>query len=136
MASSNWNASHIAALVVALVAASGYAWLAAGTLPFTAAADAWSAVPFLLVAALAWRAGRRSAGRDAVTLGVGSVTRLRAWVVAIALFVALELGTLFAEPRRRFPTASALLDSFDHSRPNKALVFLLWLLLGWALVGR
>lgn len=114
--------------------------------PFSASADAWVAVCFVFMGALAAAALVRRHREAAVTDGeqrgerVGaSWSELRAWTSAVALFVVVELTSYFAGfsgDRHDFPTLSSLYDEAAGSRGVKGLIVLAWLGLGWALFSR
>ena len=52
----------------------------------------------------------------------------------VALAVGWELVALFSSPREEHPTLSTITDEIMSVHPGRALVFALWLALGWLLV--
>ena len=56
------------------------------------------------------------------------------WLVLVALAVGWELAALFSSPRADHPTLSTITDEIMSVHPGRALVFALWLALGWLLV--
>ena len=136
-------------LVVAGVAACGYAALASATTPFTVAADAVVAAPLAL--ALASLAGRALDARRATPSSGGLapgqpdtaarrdvvVTRPSLpWISLVALVAAWEVVSFVALPRRDHPTLSSMYDAVSRWQAVKAILVLGWLALGWALVRR
>jgi hypothetical protein len=110
--------------------AAGLSAWGALTDPFTASADAVTAVAIALGGALAawrWRA---------TTTG-GPVPRVPAparrwwpWVAIAAAIVGFELATFLLGPRVDYPTLSSLYDSAARVRPVKGAFFAAWLALG------
>ncbi len=123
----------------AVAAVATYAYVAAGTAPFTAGADALTAVAFLplggvMVVSLARRRRRGLARLPAELAPGGAVVP---WIGAVAALVVWELVTYaagFAAGRHAFPTVSSLADQAFRWRGAKAALFALWLALGWGLV--
>jgi len=142
--------------VALLVAAALYAWLVAGTTPFTTTADVVTAIPLgalVVVAALQRLAGAGATGagatgagaprpwdrspvRDAGPDGPTGAGPVLPWLVLIAAAVALELFNYFSGTRYAHPTLSSMYDSAARWRAVKAAVVLGWLALGWYLVRR
>jgi hypothetical protein len=141
---------------VALVLIGGtYAWVVAGTRPFSAPADAGVAVGFAAVGTLAARSlarrHRRTSGGTGASAGAtaGAVVDappvpepaglVRAWVAAAVIIAALELATYLAglaDTRDAFPTVSSLYDEAAASTAAKAVVVFAWMALGWGLFRR
>lgn len=133
----HWRRAVQWPVVVAVAAA--YAYVAAGTTPFTAGADALTAVAFVplggvMVVSLARRRRRGLARLPAELAPGGAVVP---WVGALAALVLWELATYaagFAAGRHAFPTVSSLADQAFRWRGAKAALFALWLAMGWGLV--
>lgn len=113
------------------------AW-AAVTMPFTAGAEAVTAVGLglvTIVVAARWH-------RPVPTLDLGAPVEGRAvarsrrwpWLALGATFVAWELVCFFLGPRVDHPTISSFYDSATRWPAVKAACFLGWLCLGAALV--
>jgi hypothetical protein len=129
------------ALSVALLGLA-YAVLASFTHPFTWAANAVTAVPLVVAAAVAlWWArhhGSRGAGEKA-----GGADRPRSrrgapwalWSAPILAVIGWELYCFANLPRSMHPTVSSLLDILDSTRGGKIVAFAAWLALGWFLVA-
>ena len=137
---SRWASPGYAA---ALVATAAYSWWAAGTTPFTVAADVATAIPLGVLVALAlaqWRAPRRGGApaRPLRRLDPPGTATGAAWPLPSVLLAALafELYNFFSAPRSAHPTVSSLYDSAAGTHAWKALFFLAWLALGWDLLRR
>jgi hypothetical protein len=115
----------------ALLLAGGCSWLAGAARPFTGPAGLLQALSYAVMAALAWRAWRRR-----LPARGGGLARTWAWAASVSLVVAFELAMYCSRPRRSHPTISSLYGELATAQPGRALVFFLWLLAGWALVGR
>lgn len=132
------------ALVAPVVAAAlAYAWLLAGTRPFTPAADALAAVGLAagvagltlrLVAARPAPAGPEAGGPRDASPPAGRSRTVLPWVALLAVVVAWELFCYVAGPRVAHPTLSSLSDLAARYQWLKALMVLAWLWLGWELV--
>jgi hypothetical protein len=115
-------------VVAAVVACS---WVASGLRPFTPSEEVLVAIPALLALLLSTRTSR--------TTGTGSVdasSRASAaiWLAFVVVAAAWEFNAFFASPRSAHPTLSVIADAVMSVRPGRALVFVLWLALGWVLV--
>jgi hypothetical protein len=128
------RARRRALLVLGAAVAVGLAAWAATTTPFTAGADAVTAIGLGLIAlevALHWR----HVPATAASVGSpGDRARWWPWLVLTAVVVAWELVCLFLGPRVAHPTISSLYDSAAHWQAVKAACFFAWLCLGAALV--
>jgi hypothetical protein len=120
------HSQWLLALVVA--AAAIYSWIAAGFRPFTVAEEIMVAIPALVVFALAWRPSRAPA---TVQWSRASVA---CWLGLVALAVGWELLAYFSTPRHDHPTLSVIADEIMSVHIGRALMFLLWLALGWLFV--
>ena len=115
-------------VALVMVAAAVYSWIAAGFRPFTVAEEIMVAIPALAVFAAAWRPSRPPAAvqwsRASVAL-LARAGRARGGVGAPRLLL---------DPRHDHPTLSVIADEIMSVHVGRALMFLLWLGLGWALV--
>lgn len=117
-----------------------YAWIAAGTKPFTTGADIAAAVPLAVATAVAigggrWRAATRAPRAD----GRRNDGSFWPWVAVLGAIALLELVSYLVglgRPRNGYPTLSSLYDQVSSVRGVKALFFLGWLSLGWVIVCR
>jgi hypothetical protein len=129
------SARHPWGLVLGAVVVGAYCWFSADLRPFTIPIDAAVAVPSLIVMAYAWRRSgvsvTKPAGND-VSGSRGSAP----WVALFGVLVALELSAYFSSPRREHPTLSSISDALMGTHVGRAVMFALWLLLGWALLLR
>ena len=116
-------------LVVAAVAA--YSWVAAGLRPFTLFEEVLVAIPAFLVLVVAMRTSgtRRTDSVDASSRGSAAI-----WLGLVVVAAGWELNAYFSSPRSAHPTLSVIADSVMSVRAGRALVFVLWLALGWVLV--
>jgi hypothetical protein len=122
-------------VVVTVGAAAVYSWIAAGFRPFTTTEDVLVAIPAIAVLVLACRPSpassppivdqpaRRTSRRSVVV-----------WIALVVLATVWELTALFSSPRADHPTLSVIADNIMSVHPGRALMFLLWLALGWVLV--
>ena len=115
-------------LAFALGAAAVYSWVAAGFRPFTVAEEVMVAIPALLVFAAAWRPSRAPA---TVRWSRASIA---CWLGLVVLAIGWELLAYFSSPREDHPTLSVIADEIMSVHVGRALMFLLWLALGWLLV--
>ncbi len=121
---------------------SGTAALAAATTPFTTSADIAAGVPILVLAVmvvLRWPLRPRPRPLHAHGAGDGRGTQVqhpwRAWMILFGAVVAWELAEYAARgSRAHHPTFSSMADAVDRYVVLKAIVFLLWLALGVAIV--
>jgi hypothetical protein len=116
----------LVALVV--VGLAGYSWVAAGLRPFTIPEEVMVAIPALLVFAAAWRPTREP---PPVRWSGVSVAL---WLGLVVIAVGWELLAYFSSPRHDHPTLSVIADEIMSVHPGRALLFLLWLVLGWLFV--
>lgn len=118
---------HWRGTVLVAVAAT-YSFVAAGTTPFTWAANGVTAGAFAAMALVL--------ARHLVRLRPAHKIELREAVpivVLLLLIVAFELTTYFLNDRAAFPTLSSLYDETSRTRAVEAFVFFAWLVLGWTL---
>jgi hypothetical protein len=143
---------------LAFVLSVAYAWWVATTTPFTAGSYLAVSVGFVPIVLLAIHALLRrhravatptptpaptpgpaptpdpAPTHDPVTAGSP-----KAWMIAIGLFVVLELVTYIAgfwAPRHAYPTTSSLYDQAATHTAAKAAIVWAWLALGWGMFRR
>jgi hypothetical protein len=122
-----------AVLVATALGAAGLASWAALTVPFSAGADAVTALAIALGAGVAATQWRTMTAPLPATTGAAWWP----WLAVAALVVAWELVCLFLGPRVDHPTLSSLYDAATaHAPAVKGLFFLAWLWLGALLVRR
>ena len=126
--------------VVAVVAVGAGSWLAAGTRPFSDAADAACGAAFAAVGVglLAQRASLVTPAADRAQSDLAQ-TALWPWVVSLLLLAVWELVTYAAGlhgRRHSYPTISSLYDEAARWQGAKALAFFVWIALGWRLFRR
>ena len=129
--------------MAAVIAGLAYAVLVSFTHPFTWGADAVTAVPLGVVAAVAigrdLRA-RRSHGNGSAGIEPHRAARFprlgSIWVAPILAITGWELYCFVSVPRVEHPTLSSLIDLLDATRPGKTLAVVSWLAVGWFLVSR
>ena len=91
----------------------------------------------VLTVAAGW--GRSSTTAGPPPPGAKGRPSLAAWGAVTAVAVLFELATYVAgelATRHAFPTLSSLYDAAAQARPAKALVAVVWLVLGWVLFRR
>jgi hypothetical protein len=115
--------------VAAAVAA--YSWVAAGFRPFTLPEDVLVAIPALLGLVVATMRTSDPVRTDSPSRGSAAI-----WLGLVVVATGWELNALFSSPRSAHPTLSVIADDVMSVRPGRALVFVLWLALGWVLVRR
>ncbi len=123
------------ALAGAGAGAAGLSTWAAMTDPFTAGANAVSALGLFLVgsaAGLRWARARTAPALPSAA----RTTPWWPWAAFLLVVVAWELTCLFLGPRVDHPTLSSLYDSAAQFRPVRGACFFAWLCLGAALVRR
>lgn len=114
--------------MVGVVAA--YSWIAAGLRPFTLGEEVLVAVPGLVcLAAAIWTGTTHTDAGDATRRGSAAI-----WLLLVVAAVGWELTAYFSSPRSAHPTLSVIADNIMSVQPGRALVFALWLALGWVLV--
>ena len=116
-------------LLVAILVA-GYSWLATGLRAFTIPIDVAVGIPVVIVLDSSWRRSRLGGVPPALQhrpprRGVAG------WAALTAALTAWELAAYKSSPRRAHPTLSSISDNITSGHPARALVFALWLLLGW-----
>ncbi len=130
----------------AIVAAVTLSAIAGETTPFTWPADLVTAVALVagvIGVGLRIRSDRRLAAEPAAPGPVPSAPpahRRWPWLVVVVAVVAWELVTYFAGAsgaagREAYPTLSSLFDAATDGPALRALAFLLWLGLGWAVMA-
>jgi hypothetical protein len=125
---------------VLLAGGVGYSLIAASTRAFTLPADVLTGVAIVAMAVLVcvrWPLRPRRAAGAASTARAGSGHPYLPWVVLLILFVVWELfNYLVHGSRANHPTFSSITDAIDRTYLLKALMFLGWLALGWAILSR
>jgi hypothetical protein len=121
------------ALAGAGAGAAGLSTWAAMTNPFTAGANAVSALSLFLVVSAAGLRWRRARTAPALRSGTG-MEPWWPWAAFFLVVVAWELTCLFLGPRVDHPTLSSLYNSAARLRPVRGACFFAWLCLGAALV--
>jgi hypothetical protein len=121
---------------LAVVVAAVYSWFAARTTPFTTKANVMVAIPILLAIPAAAYFGHVNRTQQKSEQSGSRLTRPRLWPwwSVLGLIGAWELFCYLQLPRYGHPTFSSLYDSASRSQPFKAVLFLGWLALGWAIV--
>ena len=117
--------------LVAVAAAGVYSWVAAGLRPFTVEQEVMVAIPAVVVLVAALRPSRAPGRGAALRTSRGSAAL---WLGLAGLAVIWELVAFFSSPRSDHPTLSVMADEVMSVHPGRALIFLLWLTLGWLLV--
>jgi hypothetical protein len=123
--------------VALLVGAIAYAVLASFTRAFTSAADVVVAIPLagaVAIFALRLRTPRSAHPDDAQEVPGRFARRSLPWFALVVMVVGWELFTYASTPRHDHPTLSSVIDIVDSNHVGKAIVFLLWLILGWYLL--
>jgi hypothetical protein len=124
---------HLALFAGGAVAAGLSAW-AALTEPFTAGAEAVTALALVLVAAAAALRWRRAVAGPPLEPPSEPQGRWWPWIALATVVVAWELVSYFLGPRVDHPTVSSLYDSATRWRAVRGACFFAWLWLGAALV--
>ena len=123
-----------------LAGAAVYAWVAAGLRAFTLPMDAAVALVVLVMVVVGLRrpgvvVGNGGAGAPSHRGGArppgGAV-----WIGLVALLGGWELVAYLSSPRHDHPTLSSISDQVMSTHPGRAVMFALWLALGWALFAR
>ncbi|HEX3980348.1 MAG TPA: hypothetical protein VHW93_03950 [Acidimicrobiales bacterium] len=113
-----------------------YAALASLTRPFTVPADVVTAIPLVVVLALALVTHLR---RTTSVPRAPSAIRSRGtsvWLAVLGVTAAWELYCYVNQPRQVHPTLSVLIDLLDRTHVGKTAAFAAWLALGWFLARR
>ena len=111
-------------------AVAAYSWIAAGLRPFTLGEEVLVAVPGLVcLAAAIWTPGSPQTG----VAGASMRGSAAIWLVLVVAAAGWELTAYFSSPRSAHPTLSVIADNVMSVQPGRALVFALWLALGWIL---
>jgi hypothetical protein len=106
-----------------------YSWFAGGYRPFTLPMEIAVSIPIVVALVLAlWRRAPRT-----VDAGPTRTWRIgyAIWAGLFALAAAWELIAYFSLPRYDHPTLSIITDSIMSTHRGRALIFALWLALGW-----
>lgn len=111
------------------VAVIAYAWLSTGLRPFTVPIDVAVGVPVLILLGVSWRRSRLGAPSWPERRPARS--GLVVWASLIGALAAWELAAYLLSPRRAHPTLSSISDDLTSGHPTRALVFAIWVVLGW-----
>lgn len=114
-----------------VVAVGVYSWVAAGLRPFTSPIEVMVAIPAIVVLVAAWL----SRAADEHTVVRSSRASAALWLGLVVLALGWELYAFFSLPRADHPTLSVIADEIMSVHPGRALIFVLWLMLGWLLVA-
>lgn len=127
----NFRLERRRSTILVLGAVAAYSWVAAGLRPFTLAEEVLVAIPALLALVVAMRTSGTmpTDSPDAPSRGSRAI-----WLGLVVVAVGWELNAYFSSPRSAHPTLSVMADNVMSVRPGRALVFALWLALGWVLV--
>jgi hypothetical protein len=117
------------------IVVAGYSWWATGLRPFTLPIEVAVGIPVLILLVLSWHRSRLGAV-PAELQRRPPWSGLVAWGVLFGALVAWELAAYVASPRHAHPTLSSITDSITSAHPARALVFALWVLLGFTLFLR
>ena len=123
-------ASAPAVLGIGVALAAGLSAWAALTNPFSASADAVTAIALGIVAAGSVATWRRRPTKPAALADESARPRWWPWLVLGAAVLAWELVSFSLGPRVEHPTLSSLYDSATRARPVKGVAFFGWLWLG------
>jgi hypothetical protein len=115
-------------VTIALLGVAGAVWVGS-VRSFTAPAYVTTGAPALVVFASAARTWRSRPARDPASDRRGTVV----WIALVVTAIAWELLAYAQAPRSLHPTLSSMLDVLGSARPLRALLFGLWLALGWEL---
>jgi hypothetical protein len=118
---------------LAVVAIGVYSWVAAGFRPFTLAEEVMVAIPAIVVLVAAWRPRPSVVEHPVMRSSRGSAAL---WLGLVVVAFAWELFAYFSSPREDHPTLSVIADEVMGVRLGRAVVFLMWIALGCALVMR
>jgi hypothetical protein len=123
---SSWRLS----VVVVVVVLAAYSWFASGLRAFTLPVDLAVGVPVVLLLGLSWR--RSGLGRPPVGLQTRPNARGTAvWAALIGVLAAWELVAYVSSSRHAHPTLSSISDSITSGHAARAVVFGLWIIVGW-----
>jgi hypothetical protein len=122
----------------ALIGALLYSWVAASFRPFTLAENLAVALPVVAVLVGVARSWHGSQSRAKTDPGQARPRRIAGavWISLVTLLVAWELIAYVSSPRDDHPTLSSIADEIMSAHPGRALMFALWLALGWGLFLR
>jgi hypothetical protein len=124
-------------LALGLVSVALGSWWVASTQPFTAGADAVTAIGIVVVLCGAIVVAiRRRRGTMALPRHDQLEKPWWPWALLAGLVTAWELVAYLFTPRVDHPTISSLYDSAASWSPAKGALFALWLALGTLLVAR
>ncbi len=106
-----------------------YAWFSTGLRPFTVPIDVAVGIPVLIVLGVSWRGSRLGALSPPEPRPARS--GLVVWASLTGALAAWELAAYVASPRHAHPTLSSISDDITSGHPARAVVFAVWVVLGW-----
>jgi hypothetical protein len=110
----------------------GYAWFAGSTAPFSTIALVCVLIPGVLLAAIAyWRPPERIPPPDRL-----DITGVSYWAICVAGLFEWEASAFKDNSLPWHPSLTILIEPLLDPHAVKSAAFLLWMLVGWALVRR
>jgi hypothetical protein len=110
----------------------GYAWAAGATAPFSATALVFVLIPGVVLAAIAyWWPPERIPPPDKL-----DITGVSCWAICVAALFEWEASAYKDNSLPWHPSLTDLINPLLGPHPIKSAAFLLWVLVGWALVRR
>ena len=110
----------------------GYAWAAGATAPFSATALVFVLIPGVVLASIAyWWPPERIPPPDKL-----DITGVSYWAICVAALFEWEASAYKDNSLPWHPSLTALINPLLGPHPIKSAAFLLWVLVGWALVRR
>ena len=123
--------SRARAAAIGIVLA-GYAWAAGSTEPFSTIALVCVLIPGVVLAAIAyWRPPERIPPPDKL-----DVTGMSYWAICVAALFEWEASAFRDNSLPWHPSLTDLINPLLGPHVVKSTAFLLWMLVGWALVRR
>jgi hypothetical protein len=110
----------------------GYAWAAGAAAPFSATALVFVLIPGVVLASIAyWWPPERIPPPDKL-----DITGVSYWAVCVAALFEWEASAYKDNSLPWHPSLTDLINPLLGPHPIKSAAFLLWVLVGWALVRR
>ena len=110
----------------------GYAWAAGATAPFSATALVFVLIPGVVLASIAyWWPPERIPPPDKL-----DITGVSYWAICVAALFEWEASAYKDNSLPWHPSLTDLINPLLGPHPIKSAAFLLWVLVGWALVRR
>jgi hypothetical protein len=114
------------------VVLAGYAWAAGATAPFSATALVFVLIPGVVLASIAyWWPPERIPPPDKL-----DITGVSYWAICVAALFEWEASAYKDNSLPWHPSLTDLINPLLGPHPIKSAAFLLWVLVGWALVRR